>query len=43
MIRSGALPGIDVTDLDNLADGFPGELFAIRRRQTWVNWPEPTD
>lgn len=37
------LPGIDLTDLDNFASGFPHELFAIHRREAPVWWHEPTE
>jgi cytochrome P450 len=40
---AGALSRIDFTDLDNFADGFPHELFAIHRREAPVYWHEPTD
>ncbi len=43
MAPAGALAGIDFTDLDNFADGFPHELFAIHRREAPVYWHEPTD
>jgi cytochrome P450 len=41
--QTGALAGIDFTDLDNFADGFPHELFAVHRRQAPVFWHEPTE
>ncbi|MFS0898707.1 cytochrome P450 [Mycolicibacterium litorale] len=34
---------IDFTDLDNFANGFPHELFAIHRRDAPVYWHEPTE
>jgi cytochrome P450 len=37
------LSGIDFTDLDNFAEGFPHELFAIHRRDAPVYWHEPTE
>ena len=37
------LAGIDFTDLDNFADGFPHELFDIHRREAPVYWHRPTD
>ena len=37
------LAGIDFTDLDNFADGFPHSLFAEHRREAPVYWHEPTD
>jgi cytochrome P450 len=40
---AAALPGIDFTDLDNFANGFPHELFAVHRREAPVYWHEPTD
>lgn len=36
------LTGVDFTDLDNFADGFPHELFALHRRVAPVFWHEPT-
>ncbi|QUR69020.1 cytochrome P450 [Mycobacterium spongiae] len=39
----GALAGIDFTDLDNFAHGFPHELFSLHRREAPVYWHEPTD
>ncbi len=43
MTLAGALPGIDFTDLDNFAHGFPHDLFAVHRREAPVYWHEPTD
>jgi cytochrome P450 len=40
---ASALSGIDFTDLDNFANGFPHDLFAIHRREAPVYWHEPTD
>ncbi|HEX4430656.1 MAG TPA: cytochrome P450 [Frankiaceae bacterium] len=37
------LDGIDLTNLDNFADGFPHELFRIHRREAPVWWHEPTE
>ena len=37
------LVGVDLTDLDNFADGFPHELFALHRRVRPVWWHEPTE
>ncbi|MBO0680120.1 cytochrome P450 [Mycolicibacterium sp. S2-37] len=34
---------IDFTDLDNFANGFPHELFALHRREAPVYWHEPTE
>ena len=42
MTLAGALAKIDFTDLDNFANGFPHELFAIHRREAPVYWHEPT-
>jgi cytochrome P450 len=39
---AGALAEIDFTDLDNFANGFPHELFAVHRREAPVYWHEPT-
>jgi cytochrome P450 len=43
MTLAGALAGIDFTDLDNFANGFPNELFAVHRREAPVYWHEPTE
>jgi cytochrome P450 len=43
MTLAGALSGIDFTDLDNFANGFPHELFAVHRREAPVYWHEPTE
>ncbi len=43
MTLAGALSGIDFTDLDNFANGFPHDLFAVHRREAPVYWHEPTD
>ncbi|OBF73104.1 cytochrome [Mycobacterium sp. 852002-51613_SCH5001154] len=43
MTLAGSLAGIDFTDLDNFANGFPHDLFAIHRREAPVYWHEPTD
>jgi len=40
---AGALGEIDFTDLDNFADGFPHDLFAIHRREAPVYWHSATD
>ncbi len=37
------MDSIDLTDLDNFADGFPHELFEIHRREAPVWWHEPTE
>ncbi|MCV7171801.1 cytochrome P450 [Mycobacterium manitobense] len=37
------LADIDLTDLDNFADGFPHHLFAVHRREAPVYWHEPTE
>jgi cytochrome P450 len=36
------LDGIDLTDLDNFADGFPHHLFERHRAEAPVLWHEPT-
>jgi cytochrome P450 len=41
--QADALAGIDFTDLDNFAHGFPHDLFAVHRREAPVYWHEPTD
>ena len=38
-----SLNDIDLTDLDNFADGFPHDLFEIHRREAPVFWHEPTE
>src|SRR5262245_31223883 len=38
-----SMVGIDLTDLDHFANGFPHELFAIHRREAPVWWHEPTE
>ncbi|MCV7027785.1 cytochrome P450 [Mycobacterium sherrisii] len=43
MTLTAALSGIDFTDLDNFANGFPHDLFAVHRREAPVYWHEPTD
>ncbi|HEU0191099.1 MAG TPA: cytochrome P450 [Mycobacterium sp.] len=43
MTTPAELAGIDFTDLDNFADGFPHELFAVHRRVAPVFWHEPTE
>jgi cytochrome P450 len=43
MTLAGAVSGIDFTDLDNFANGFPHQLFAIHRREAPVYWHEPTE
>jgi cytochrome P450 len=43
MTLTDALSGIDFTDLDNFANGFPHELFAVHRREAPVYWHEPTE
>lgn len=43
MTLAGALSAIDFTDLDNFANGFPHDLFAVHRREAPVYWHEPTD
>ena len=43
MTLAGALSGIDFTDLENFANGFPHELFAVHRREAPVYWHQPTE
>lgn len=43
MSSAGTLARIDFTDLDNFADGFPHELFALHREHAPVYWHEPTE
>jgi cytochrome P450 len=43
MTLAGALSEVDFTDLDNFANGFPHELFAVHRREAPVYWHEPTE
>lgn len=43
MTLAGALAEIDFTDLDNFANGFPHDLFAIHRREAPVYWHPATD
>ncbi|MBW0016755.1 MAG: cytochrome P450 [Mycobacterium sp.] len=43
MTLAGAVSGIDFTDLDNFANGFPHQLFAVHRREAPVYWHEPTE
>jgi cytochrome P450 len=40
---AGALSQVDFTDLDNFANGFPHELFAVHRREAPVYWHSPTE
>jgi cytochrome P450 len=40
---AAALSEIDFTDLNNFANGFPHELFAVHRREAPVYWHHPTD
>ncbi len=37
------LAGIDFTDLDNFADGFPHDLFDVHRREAPVYWHSATE
>ena len=41
-LPSESLRDVDLTDLDNFANGFPHELFARHRREAPVWWHEPT-
>ena len=38
-----SMDGIDLTNLDNFADGFPHELFALHRRVSPIWWHSPTE
>lgn len=40
---AAALEGIDLTDLDNFANGFPHHLFEVHRREAPVWWHAPTE
>jgi cytochrome P450 len=42
-VPTGLLTGIDLTDLDNFAAGFPHDLFRIHRREAPVWWHDPTE
>jgi cytochrome P450 len=37
------MDGVDLTDLDNFADGFPHDVFARHRAEAPVWWHEPTE
>src|SRR6202012_1868992 len=43
MTLASAPEGIYFTDLDNFANGFPHDLFAVHRREAPVYWHSPTD
>jgi cytochrome P450 len=43
MTLAGALAEVDFTDLDNFANGFPHDLFAVHRREAPVYWHRPTE
>jgi cytochrome P450 len=43
MTLAGALSQVDFTDLDNFANGFPHEMFAVHRREAPVYWHRPTE
>jgi cytochrome P450 len=43
MTLAGELSQVDFTDLDNFANGFPHELFAVHRREAPVYWHRPTE
>jgi cytochrome P450 len=38
-----SVAGVDLTDLDNFASGFPHDLFAVHRRDAPVYWHQPTE
>jgi cytochrome P450 len=42
MVTPGSLAAVDLTDLDNFADGFSHDLFGLHRRAAPVFWHEPT-
>jgi cytochrome P450 len=42
-LTAGRMSGIDLTNLDNFAGGFPHELFTRHRREAPVWWHEPTE
>jgi cytochrome P450 len=39
---TGGLVGVDLTDLENFAHGFPHDVFAVHRAEAPVWWHEPT-
>ena len=43
MTLAGSLSQVDFTDLDNFANGFPHELFAVHRAEAPVYWHRPTE
>ncbi len=43
MTLAGTLSEVDFTDLNNFANGFPHELFAVHRRDAPVYWHRPTE
>ena len=43
MTLAGALSQVDFTDLDNFANGFPHQLFAVHRGEAPVYWHRPTE
>lgn len=43
MTAVGELAQVDFTDLDNFADGFPHDLFALHREQAPVYWHPATE
>ncbi len=42
-VATSDLARIDLTDLDNFANGFPHDVFAMHRRQAPVWWHAPTE
>jgi cytochrome P450 len=40
---AGPLSEVDLTDLDNFANGFPHDLFEAHRREAPVYWHQPTE
>ena len=43
MVPPAHLAEFDLTDLDNFADGFPHDIFAIHRAEAPVYWHDPTE
>jgi cytochrome P450 len=42
-VATSLLAGVDLTDLDNFAAGFPHHLFELHRREAPVWWHRPTE
>src|SRR6476620_221288 len=41
-IAREGIAGVDLTDLDHFAHGFPHEVFELHRREAPVRWHDPT-